>query len=267
MKAKVRNQLTEKKDIIHQKAYEYRNLSWDTNYFGVKSGRLTLNSKVQESDYDEIQQLIKEDEFLVIDNINNDARNNILIADVLGGYLVDINIQLHQDIFSKIKSVDIKEDNVNVINNMKYNNEIVNISRSSYRYSRFFNDPILNKDKATNVYSHWIESSFLKEDKYFLCYYDDFKIVGYILFTIDTTKEKCIIELIAVDKNRKGKNIGTGMIKYLRKYLEITFKNIREIQVGTQVDNILAINFYVKNGFKFKQVRTVYHLWNYNKFI
>lgn len=250
------------KDVLHQKAYDYVSLAWDTNYFGIKSGRLTLNSKVEESDYVEIKKIIEGDKFLVIDNINNDSQNNLLIADVLGGYLTDINIQLYQDIVCKMKSVDIKENNIKVINNMEYNNEIVNISRDSYKYSRFFNDPLLDKYKASNVYSHWVESSFLKENKYFLCYYVGLKIAGYILFTIDTIEEDCTIELIAVDKNRKGKNIGTEMIRYLRKYLEINFKNIKGIQVGTQGDNIVAINFYVKNGFKFKEVKTVYHLWN-----
>jgi len=65
------------------------------------------------------------------------------------------------------------------------NDEILEISRNSYKHSRFFNDPYLNKEKARDVYGHWVQSCFLSENKYFITCYIDSKIVGYILFSLE----------------------------------------------------------------------------------
>ena len=59
----------------------------------------------------------------------------------------------------------------------------------------------------------------------------------------------------------KDKSIGTKMIKFLESYLSENFKEIEVIKVGTQSNNIRAINFYTKNGFRVKEIRSIYHYW------
>ena len=55
--------------------------------------------------------------------------------------------------------------------------------------------------------------------------------------------------------------IGKEMMIYLEKYIYDNHKDIKEIRVGTQNNNINAINFYVRNGFRVKEIRSVYHYW------
>lgn len=244
-----------------QNKYEYKKLEWDTNYFGVKSARITLKDKINRNEWIKIRDLILRNEFIVIDNVNNDPINNFFISNLLGVFLTDINFQFTKDINKNNNVKYIENHNIIVKNYMKYNKEIVDISKNSYRYSRFFNDPFLDKSKAENIYSHWVESSFLNENKYFLYYYDDSNILGYILFSIDIDNNKGIIELISVKENMKDRAIGTKMISYLENYLVNNFCSVNILQVGTQSNNTKAINFYIKNGFKVKELRSVYHYW------
>ncbi len=249
------------KCIEQQSTYEYRNLEWDTNYFGIKSARVTLKDKINRNEWVKIRNLIVENDFVVIDNINNNSINNFFISNLLGVFLTDINFQFIKTIEENGYNKHITDDNIMIKNNMKYNKQIVDISKNSYKYSRFFNDPFLDKDKAVNIYSHWVESSFLRENKYFLYYCDGLDILGYILFSVDNDSKKAIIELISVKESMKDKNIGTNMMSYLEFYLINHFKRIETLQVGTQSNNTKAINFYIKNGFKVRELRSIYHYW------
>lgn len=244
-----------------QNTYEYRNLEWDTNYFGVKSARVTLKDRINRNEWVKIRNLIIENDFVVIDNINNNSINNFFISNLLGVFLTDINFQFIKNIIANANVKKIEDDNIIVKNNMQYNKQIVDISRNSYKYSRFFNDPFLDKAKAVNIYSHWVESSFSNENKYFLYYYSGSNILGYILFSIESQNNKAIIELISVKESMKDKSIGTKMMSHLENYLVNNFKGIETLQVGTQSNNTKAINFYIKNAFRVRELRSVYHYW------
>ncbi len=261
MERQLQNQFQKTTSIEQHNIYEYRNLEWDTNYFGIKSARVALKDKINRNEWVKIRNLIVENDFVVIDNINNDSTNNFFISNLLGVFLTDINFQFTKKIkFDKDAKLE-ENDNIVVKNSMAYNKKIVDISKSSYKYSRFFNDPFLDKGKSENIYSHWVESAFLNESKYFLYYNEGSNILGYILFSIDNEDKKAIIELISVEENAKNKKIGSSMMYYLENYLTHNFSYLEVLQVGTQSNNTKAINFYIKNGFRVKELRSVYHYW------
>ena len=59
-----------------------------------------------------------------------------------------------------------------------------------------------------------------------------------------------------------NRTIGTEMMMNLEKYIYDNHKDdIKYIRVGTQSNNISAINFYVGNGFRVKEIRSIYHYW------
>jgi ribosomal protein S18 acetylase RimI-like enzyme len=59
----------------------------------------------------------------------------------------------------------------------------------------------------------------------------------------------------------KDKGIGTIMMSNLEAYLINHLNSIEILQVGTQSNNTKAINFYIKNGFKVRELRSIYHYW------
>lgn len=253
-------QKSEQKELIMNK-FHYKFLEWDTNYFGSNSGRVTLNETIGSKEWYVISKALQKNDFNVIDNVNNDSTNNLYISKLSGAFVTDINFQFTKEINAEIKHSN--KFDISVQNNLPVNNEILEISRNSYKHSRFFNDPYLNKDKAKDVYGHWVRSSFLNENKYFITCYIDSKVAGYILFSLDVKNNTTIIELISVKEGMKNRSIGKEMMIYLEGYIYANFKDIKYIRVGTQSNNINAINFYVRNGFRVKEIRSVYHYWPY----
>ena len=238
------------------KNYSSRYLDWDTDFFGVKSGRIELFNEVTVTEQREILEALENFEFTTIYNHNNNNENNAWIGEKLTASLKDVNVQFSMQLKEQNHDVD-KDENIEIKNNLGKNDDIISIAENSFLYSRFYNDKKLNQDKAAKIYRQWVTSAFNRESKFFLYYKLQERIIGFVLFSLNDSE--ATIELIAVDKLSSGKGIGNKMIRHLKKHL---FNNdIEVLNVGTQVNNINAINFYIASGFKYSHCASVYHHW------
>ena len=240
---------------MSEKNYECKLLEWDTDYFGVKSARVNLLGNINEKGQEDILSFCKNYDFVTIANFENRNENNLWIGKKTSAFLADVNVQFVKELNSLETH---SEDKTYVTNNLPVNDQILNIARKSFRYSRFFNDPNLSKSKSQNIYLNWAKGAFLQEDKYFVICEREDHIAGYLLFS---SEENCAtVELIAVDEAYQGKGIGKSLIKAMESF---TFdKVINKIKVGTQVNNIPAVQFYSKMGFKYMNCSSIYHIWN-----
>ena len=85
------------------------------------------------------------------------------------------------------------------------------------------------------------------------------KIVGFLL--ILKNNKDYIIDLIAVKKNYQKLGLGTKMLQFLEN--NVLNKNKVRIYVSTQLNNSESIRLYVKNNFKEKYRKYVYHFNGY----
>lgn len=240
-----------------QRPYTVKELQWDREYFGVSSCRVDLNREINQKDFMTMMQEVKDYHFVSLNNHRNQAYNNYLIGNNTNAFLVDTNIQFIKRIKDNQEMMDSLKLNFTVNNMQQKNEDILTISKEVFFVSKFTNDPFLKERKGDLVYYYWTKNAFEKEDKYFLKAQINEKIYGFILFRMG--EENAVIELIAVDKQHKGKHIGKNMLKYLENYLRCL--NITALKVGTQLDNITAINFYYSCEFKEKKSTTTYHWW------
>lgn len=243
---------------IEGKNFECFSLDWDTDYFGVQSNRVNLKGPVDEIGQEQILEFCDAFEFTTITNINNEGSNNLWLGTRTNAFLADLNIQYLKPVEKNLRNDD---SQTYIVNNLSRNNDIEEIARNSFQYSRFFNDPWLPEKKASNIYLQWTINSFGKEDKYFVVCERKSKIAGYLLFS--KHGENAIIELIAVDKNHQGQKVGKSLIDKLDVHLADT--NIKNIKVGTQVNNFGAVQFYNRLGFTNVSCGSVFHLWNNNR--
>lgn len=84
----------------------------------------------------------------------------------------------------------------------------------------------------------------------FICTKDDVVIAMVnILYTISTAlgTKVAILEDMIVDKNYRGKNIGTELINYALQNIKL--KGCTRVTLLSDNDNIKAHNFYKKQGF------------------
>lgn len=235
--------------------YECFFLEWDTDYFGINSAKVNLLGPVGKKEQDEILKFCEKYDFVTISNLNNVKENNFWIGNKTDAYLVDMNIQLIKTLKEIPKNV---EDTTYISNNSPRNRQINEIAKKSFQYSRFFNDTNLSANKTKNIYHQWVENSFDRENKYFVICERNKEIAGFLLFSIKDNF--CEVELIAVEKAHQGKGVGKSLIFKLESY--IFGREIKEIKVGTQVNNYSALNFYTSLGFKYTNTSSTYHLWN-----
>ena len=71
------------------------------------------------------------------------------------------------------------------------------------------------------------------------------KIIGFII-GVKTGIDSLRILMLAVDEKCRRKGMGSALLKRL----QFNFPEIRKIYLETRVDNIEAIQFYKKHGFK-----------------
>ncbi|WP_195913971.1 GNAT family N-acetyltransferase [Planomicrobium sp. YIM 101495] len=233
--------------------YEIQPLDWDSNYFGVSAAKVIINEELREKDFQEIKSQVRDFEFVVINNMDNAVENNHLIGLYSNAFLVDMNVQFememkpaHSPSFYKVK------------NQYEKNEEILEIAKNAFNYSRFYNDPFLDGNLSRDIYFNWVNNSFEKAEKFFIVAEEGGQIFGFILFSIKNSKE-LVIELISLAPASQGKGIGTKLISTVKHYAENN--SLHKIKVGTQIDNLQAMNFYAKKGFDFCSKASIYHYW------
>jgi len=234
--------------------YECKSLQWDTDYFGVSSARVNLNGVVDEQGQDEIIKFCKDYDFVTISNLDNIKENNYWIGNRANAFLADINIQFIKVLMDK---PDYQDEKTYVVNCLSRKEQIIDIAKNSFNYSRFFNDPKLPVEQAKNIYLHWTECAFKQENKHFAICEKEGNVAGYILFSFKGNSS--VIELIAVDEKYQGQRVGKSLIHKMESF--VIDQGIRKIKVGTQVNNISAAQFYTKMGFKYMSCGSMYHLW------
>lgn len=240
--------------------YECFPLDWDTEYFGVESARVNLKGVVTEEGQVEILDYCKAFEFVTISNIGNIKENNQWIGKSSSAFLTDINIQFIKNIKDEPSFLDKLTE---AYKSYPRNGKILSIAESAFSYSRFFNDPSLPEKQAKNIYLHWTECAFNQDNKYFVVANRNNEVAGYILFSMNKEKQAVTIELIAVDEKFRGQRVGKSLISVVE---SLAYKNeIKNIKVGTQIDNASAIQFYISCGFQYVSCSSVYHLWIDNR--
>jgi ribosomal protein S18 acetylase RimI-like enzyme len=241
---------------LSSESFEAYPLGWDTEYFEVRSARVVLKDIIHEAEQDEILDYCSRFDFVTINNLGNNKENNIWIGKKTKAFLTDMNIQFVKQI--NIQST-IVDEFTNVYNSFPKNEDLLKIAQDAFLYSRFFNDSYLPKKKVQDIYVHWTNCAFNKSEKYFVITEINNKVAGYLLFSINVEQSFATIELIAVDKEFRGQNIGKRLISELE--LFVYGKGIKSIRVGTQVDNISAARFYNACGFQYTSCNSVYHFW------
>ena len=134
--------------------------------------------------------------------------------------------------------------------------KILDIAENSFTNSRFFKDKEIERKLARKIKRNWVLNFFIKKrGKYLIVSESNKKVVGFLL--ILKNKNDYIIDLIAVKKNHQNLGFGTKMIEFLENI--VLKRNKVRIYVSTQSNNKDSIKLYIKNKFKVKYKKYVYH--------
>lgn len=245
----------QKLNILSTSDYFASESEVDCMYFGLRSAKVILYNPIN-SKYDQ-ESLIKFMDifdFVTITNKGNHPENCIWIGLETNAFLTDLNIQLLKPI-SKINENEITEAIIS--DDYPYDGNIIRIAQTSFKYSRFLNDPFLPQDEAKYIYADITQNAFNKDGRYFCVIKEVNEIAGFSLFSF--SNDNSIIELIAIDTNHQGRKIGKNIINNIERFSSHSGR--KYIQVGTQLNNLTAIKFYLSIGFLPDEVNSIYHYW------
>jgi dTDP-4-amino-4,6-dideoxy-D-galactose acyltransferase len=228
-------------------------LAWDSDYFGLTCGKAVLDGPLSPAEWSELSSHFTQYQFLSLFNANSDPTNAQHIGRKTSAFLADVNIQFSKKLISNVAL----PTNITIHQALAYNEHILEIAE--FRYSRFIEDPQFASRGGERIYCEWLKNAFSKPDKHFALYQTSpNEIQGFVLFANED--HVCTIELIAVDKYCARAGIGTDLFKAVE---HVAFASGNQaIQVGTQIRNVEAVNFYHKVGCKQIVCNQVYHLWN-----
>ena len=226
-------------------------LDWDSKYFGFIIANLDY-SETESIDKKMIDDFAKSKSIRMIQCLCDISDiNQINNLEQCGFHFVDMKVDFKKYIkIANNNSCNIIEASVNDINELK------NLASGLYANSRYYHEQI-PEDKSRLFYQIWIENAVKKtfDDICFVAKQDD-DIEGFITLKY-SSPNVARIGLIGVDNKQASKGFGSKLISYSENFL--FNKSFNELYVSTQGNNILAQNFYIKNGFRIDSIKNWYY--------
>ena len=240
---------------IDNEYFTYKRLDWDSRNLGLETYELQLKQTLKAESIYELKSIWNNADLLYIKNNTKNRINSKFVGEETQAVIYDTNVSFVLDLKEPVQfQVEDYSDFTYAIEselNIELN-DFINFSDS-----RFIKDIQLNNRMGVNIYSEWIINSFNLEKKKFFTIRKKNEVLGFILYL--THDDSMTIELITVKTGFYNQKIGSHLINNFKKIA--SDKQINYIYVGTQISNIIAINFYIKNMFKVKETIDIYHWW------
>jgi len=132
---------------------------------------------------------------------------------------------------------------------------IKKIAKESFINDRFHSDPKISNKVASRLKEEWVDNFFKgrRGDEMIVAYEKD-EILGFILLIY--ANDFAVIDLIAVSQRHRRLGIAKKMIQFLFLLAREKFKFIN---VGTQLNNLSALNLYLSLGFEINDAKYTLH--------
>lgn len=229
---------------------DIRALQWDSDFFGLRIGRVDLQTKADAEELQSRQKELKQhfDLLYIFDA-------NAVGFEAEGAQLVDEKI-----LYSKPCEPRKQFSDVTFYQGATPSADLYRLALVSGGYSRFKLDERLPKGSYERLYNRWIENACPKEgtNKQILLFKDEHDIARGMI-TIDYHGELGHIGLVVVDTEVQHQGIGGKIMSTLDGYL--FERGIKTLEVPTQKTNADACRWYEKNGFTAQSQTPIYHWW------
>ena len=233
-------------------------LSWDSNFFNKKIGRIQLVVDEQ-NNLAELLDKAKKDKYeLVYVFLPEELLLSENQLSKLKGKLVDRKI-VYRQVYT---GCTVNNEEVEEYTSPELTDELVNLAYDSGVYSRYNTDKGFTSVDFQKLYYTWITKSVSNEmaDKIFVI-----KQNGIIegMVTLKINENSAEIGLLAVSEKARGKKYGSKLIAACKLFL--SNKGIYKLDVPTQLQNITACTFYENQGFEKLSITNIYHFWTKQK--
>lgn len=186
--------------------------------------------------------------------------NEIYLLENHQYHLVEQKVDLALNLDALADREAIAGENIQIFTDRDYDiTQIQQIAQKISQYSRFANDRRFKPEKIEELYKLWVYNSYYRgfADRIFI-YINEHRIYGFCIIKVEG--QECIrISLIGVDEKAQRNSIGSQMLQRIFSYYR--GQGFKRCLVSTQMKNIQAINFYIKNNFLLQNTCLIYHRW------
>lgn len=233
---------------------DYQLLTWDTDFFGIKTGKI-IPASLDEDQIASILTVMRREGFYLVywaaDHLCefDNKKNSGQLVDKKTSYQIDL-----QDIYPENLPLPKTEPHRNSLPI----SQLEELAVQSGLFSRFARDKRFPRAKFIALYKTWIRKSISGEmaDEVLVIREID-RIVGMV--TLSKKNSRGNIGLIAVDEEFRGRKLGQQLVwDAFRWFIEQDCKTAR---VVTQGDNLPACRLYEKCGYQKILIEFFYHFW------
>ncbi|CEN94068.1 MAG: GNAT family N-acetyltransferase [Paeniclostridium sordellii] len=239
-------------------------LDWDSKIFKKKIGLLSLHQgNLNDQILQKINKFCIDEKYeCIFVKVKTQEYKNIHVLEKNGFNLMDNIITL---------KINLKEITINNVDSDYKSRillesdlpDIIEIIDNLYKFGRFFEDQNLDNNDVNKLYKEWITNEIKDEHIDVIGIEYKNKLVGFIsckynLSNLNHDKEG-VISLVGINKSCQGLGIGKKIMNYV--LYNFYNKGIKNIYVGTQINNVNALNFYISNGFRIKSSTNSFHKW------
>lgn len=230
-------------------------LEWDSNFFGIKTGKLNC-ADIQGDEVITCIKTINNSKFQLV-YIFTPHHSNVLKEEIFkaGGKLYDekVTYSINLSGFSPACS-----EFIHSCKGVEMDKDLETLAIESGAFSRFCTDPKIPRKKFEDLYRLWMKNSlngtFAKD---VFAYEENGKRLGMV--SIDIRKGEGWIGIIAVNEVFRGRAIGKLLMHAAIQFCKEN--NLSILNVQTQMENTGSCAFYEKIGFHIRSIEDVYHLW------
>lgn len=230
-------------------------LSWDSEFFGVRIGRVRATPQSGD-DFKAIERWAIANAidclYLVLPG---DSVEQTIHAENYRFKLVEVRVNYecgsmqHNDPPSS--SVTIRAARESDIPTLQ------TIASYSHRQTRFYADPHFDRERCDELYREWIRRSCTGWADHVVVAALDGRPCGYIALQVDGTTGK--ISLVGVDRAVHRQGVGTLMVDASLRYL--ASRAVTCVKWPTSARNVASQRLCSKGGFRLESVETWHHWW------
>ena len=234
-------------------------LEWDSQFFGVRVGRVNGN-RMDEALMARVKDWVQAERIDCIYFLadSTDAAT-VRISEENGFRLQDIRLTLGQTRPAQpapfIEMEIIRAARATEADAMR------ETARHSYMLSRFYNDPHFTEEQSASLYDVWLTRSITDPTYADLTYVGlvNDQPAGYITMHLNREQKQGTIGLVGVGESARGQALGQALVQQSLAWF--WHQGMETVQVTTQGRNIAGQRLYQRCGFLTQSVLLWYHWW------
>jgi len=250
------------KDILFKNkevTYHFSYLPWDTEFFQrpcfVLDTGLSHLGILDHQSSNSLADMLK-GSFITAKigtNVDHQVIKSLL---TLGFYYVETEVTLELKRLNHSIEKDVVNGKNIVVEEREINTDLPYFELgSSFMYTRFHTDSCISDKLADDLWVSYLKNYKPDENHHMIIAKYKDQIAGTILANV--SDNEVMLFFVAIRKEFQGKGIGSALIDYVAGCFDD-----HKIITGSQIKNIPALNYYIKNGFsKIISTKTVLHRW------